>query len=189
MMQLAQKGISEGMKISLSSWTNIYFKFLDLAKAANVSIISYGIESAGEEILRFYKKRVDLANAKKLIEYANNIGLYSVGNFIFGAPMETEASILKTFDYIQSVPFDNVNLKILTYMVGADLYATLPRDIKRDNKRYVLACKENGLNQFSLEELIQKLTQFRDDYHRSIYKNQQPRYFYNPPYLLTNTVS
>ncbi|GAH53465.1 unnamed protein product, partial [marine sediment metagenome] len=42
--QLAQNKISERMKISLSSWTNIDFEFLDLAKAANVSIISYGIE-------------------------------------------------------------------------------------------------------------------------------------------------
>ena len=187
--QLAQKKISDKMKISLSSWTNIDFEFLDLAKTANVSIISYGIESADQEILKFYRKPVDLVKTKELIEYANRIGLFSVGNFMFGAPMETESSISRTFEYISNVPFDDVNLKILTYMVGADLYATLQQDIKRDNKRYVLACQENGLNQFSLEELILKLTQFRDDYHRSIYKNQQPRYFYNPPYLLTNTVS
>jgi len=187
--QLTQNKISEKMKISLSSWANIDFEFLDLAKAANVSIISYGIESADQEILKFYRKPVDLVKAKELIEYAYRIGLFSVGNFIFGAPMETEYSISRTFEYISNVPFDDVNLKILTYMIGADLYATLPQDIKRDNKRYVLACKENGLNQFSLEELILKLTQFRDNYHRSIYKNQQPRYFYNPPYLLINTVS
>jgi len=187
--QLSLNKISERMKISISSWTNIDFEFLDLAKAANVSIISYGIESADEEILRFYKKHVDLTNSKKLIEYANKIGLYSVGNFIFGAPMETESSISKTYEYIQSVPFDDVNLKILTYMVGADLYATLPQDIKRDNKRYVFACKENGLNQFSLEELKRKLDYFRNYYHRLIHKNQQLRYFDDPPYLLADIES
>ena len=187
--QLAQNKISERMKISLSSWTNIDFEFLDLAKATNVSIISYGIESADEEILRFFKKHIDLTNSKKLIEYANEIGLYSVGNFIFGAPMETESSISKTYEYIQSVPFNDVNLKILTYMAGSDLYTTLSEEIKRDNIRYVFACKENGLNQFSLDELKRKLDYFKNYYHRSIHKNQQLRYFDDPPYLLTDIES
>lgn len=185
---LVQNKISEKMKISLSSWTNIDFEFLDLAKAANVSIISYGIESADKEILKFYRKRIDLIKTKELIEYANSISLFSVGNFIFGAPMETESSISRTFEYISNVPFDDVNLKILTYMIGSDLYDTLPHDIKKDSTRYVFACKENRLNQFPLEMLILKLNQFKDNYHRSIYKNQQPKYFYNLPYLLTDPV-
>ena len=86
------------MKISISSWTNIDFEFLKLAKKANISIISMGIESANEEILDFYRKKINLEQTKELIAFADSIGIYMVGNFIIGAPMETFKTISNTFN-------------------------------------------------------------------------------------------
>ncbi len=151
--------LAEYMKISLSSWTKIDREFLEIAKSANVKLISFGIESANREILKFYKKKVDLDKTKELIDVADKIGIYTVGNFIIGAPMETEKTIERTFAYAQDVPFDDVNIKILDYMAGSDLYNQLPEELKKHN-RHVFASRENNLTGFSLTELKEKIDAF-----------------------------
>lgn len=156
--------VTDDMHIALSSWTNIDFEFLELAKQANISVISMGIESTNQEILDFYRKKIDLEKTQKLISYADELGIYTVGNFIIGAPMETEETINKTFDYIMSVPFDQVNIKILDYMLGADLYNNIPDYLKND-ERHIFACKENGLNDFSLDYLKKRINIFMEHFN------------------------
>ncbi len=150
--ELSEKGISKGMKIALSSWTKIDTEFLEMAKKANVSIISFGIESASEEILQFYKKKIDLGKTARLIKYADSIGLFTVGNFILGAPMETEESMEKTLQYALNVPFDQMNIKILDYMLGSELFDELPKPLT-EGERHLFACSENRLNNFPLSHL------------------------------------
>jgi radical SAM superfamily enzyme YgiQ (UPF0313 family) len=133
---------------------------LELAKEAGVSIISFGIESANPEILKFYRKKIDLNKFQNLVEYANRIGLFTVGNFIIGAPMETEETINNTFSYILNTPFDQVNLKLLDYMAGSDLYESLSNEMKK-KQRHIFACKENGLNNFPLIHLKEKINCFK----------------------------
>lgn len=158
--------ITQGMKISLSSWTNIDTEFLDLAKLANVTTISYGIESSNSEILAFYKKKVDLDRTRQLIEYANQLGLYSVGNFIIGAPMETNDTIERTFNYILETPFDQVNIKILDYMIGSELYNTISYRLP-PGTRHIFACRENGLNNLAMTEMVEKIKEFTNIYNLS----------------------
>ncbi|MCK9218149.1 MAG: radical SAM protein, partial [Firmicutes bacterium] len=160
---LSEEKIIDGMKIALSSWVNIDLDFLKLAKDANVSLISFGIESANEKVLQYFDKKIDLSKTKKLIHFADDIGIYTVGNFIIGAPMETEETINKTFEYIRQIPIDQVNIKILDYMKGSKLYSSLPPTVTQD-KRHLYACKENGLNIFSLTYLKSKIKIFKQDF-------------------------
>lgn len=158
--RLALEKITEGMHIALSSWTNIDYEFLDLAKDANISVISIGVESANRNILDFYAKKIDLKKTQELVNYADQLGIYIVGNFIVGAPMETEETIDNTFQYIMEAAFDQVNIKVLDYMLGADLYNSLPNNLK-NAKRHVFACKENGLNDFEFDFLRTKIDSFQ----------------------------
>ncbi|NIM12544.1 MAG: radical SAM protein [Candidatus Aminicenantes bacterium] len=161
----AQK-VTQSMKIALSSWAHIDEEFLKLAREACVSIISFGVESANESILNFYKKRIDLEKFRQLIAFADELGLYTVGNFILGAPMETDATITGTFHYILETPFDQVNIKILDYMVGSELYERLPPE-KKGTNRHIFACKENDLNDFPLEVLRGKIDSFLEQFRKS----------------------
>ncbi|CDF00944.1 radical SAM domain protein [Ruminococcus sp. CAG:624] len=163
--RLIEEEITIGMKISISSWANIDFEFLDLAKNANISIISMGIESANESILNFYDKKIDLQHTKDLISYADSLGIYTVGNFIIGAPMETIDTINNTFEFIKNSKLDQVNIKILDYMIGSKIYESL----KNKEEHHYFACSENGLCSFSLQEL----TEMKDDFLSSFYKQKQ----------------
>lgn len=48
-----------------------------------------------------------------IIRYANSLGIFTVGNFIIGAPMESESTITETFDLIKECEFDQINIKTL----------------------------------------------------------------------------
>ncbi len=146
---LSQQKLTVGMNLAISSWTRIDEDLLQLAQQANVKIISMGIESANYEILDFYNKKIDLQRTKQLIEYADLLGIYTIGNFIIGAPMETMVTIENTFDYIMSTKLDQINIKTLDYMLGSVLYENLPKKVEH----HYFACSENGLCSFSLNEL------------------------------------
>lgn len=156
--------ITSGMKIAISSWTKIDKEFLELAALANIKIISMGVESANKVVLDFYKKDIDLDNVKSLISYADSLGIFTVGNFIIGAPMEDLTMIKNTFSFINESGFDQVNIKTLDYMIGSKLYESLPRD--RYPKTHYFCCKENKLGQMCLNDLQKIKNSFLEDYRK-----------------------
>jgi radical SAM superfamily enzyme YgiQ (UPF0313 family) len=165
---LIENNTTRNMKIAISSWANIDNEFLDLASQAYIKTISFGIETGNNEILQFYRKNIDLQKSKSLIKYANSIGIFTVGNFIIGAPMETIDTINETFDFIKECSFDQVNIKTLDYMIGSELYSSI--DPISKGITHIFACKENGLNNFALEEIndIKRsfITQYYKDNHQ-----------------------
>jgi anaerobic magnesium-protoporphyrin IX monomethyl ester cyclase len=182
--ELSDRDLTMDMKIALSSWTHIDEEFLETAKKAHVSIISFGVETANQEIQRFYRKKISLQRLSQLIRYADKTGLYTVGNFIIGAPMETRATMEETFTYILDTPFDRVNVKILDYMAGSELYESLPPE-KRGLNRHLFACRENGLNEFPLAELRGKVKDFMERFQRSREDHLKEKLSdYGPPYYL-----
>lgn len=171
------------MKLFISSWANIDYEFLDLAVESNIKVMSFGIESGNREILSFYRKNIYLDKAFEMIKYANGKGIFTVGNFIIGAPMETVDTIQQTFQFIRKCGFDQVNIKTLDYMLGSELYDTMPEELKTTN--HVFACEETGLNQFSLQELICYKNEFLANYYDE-HKNTLLRKIieYGTPYFL-----
>lgn len=158
-----QEQLMDGFRFFISSWANIDKDFLDLAKKCNVRIISFGIESGSKDILRFYRKNINIDYVPELIRYANSIGLFTVGNFILGAPMETDETIDQTFSLIRSCEFDQINIKILDYMIGSELYESLPQLYKIES--HVFSCAESGLTSFPLKEMICRRDAFIKQYY------------------------
>ncbi|MBQ7217203.1 MAG: radical SAM protein [Synergistaceae bacterium] len=161
---------TEGMNLFISSWANIDTEFLDLAAECNIRIISFGIESGSQEILGFYRKNIDLQRVPELIHYADSLGIFTAGNFILGAPMETEGTIAQTFALIRECGFDQINIKTLDCMEGSELYEELDDSLKA-GKNHVFACAENGLNDFALEDI----RRIKHDFMRSYYAENQKR--------------
>lgn len=167
--KILQSGLHDDLRFFISSWVNIDEEFLDLAKQCNIKIISFGIESGNKEILRFYRKNINIDEVPSIIRYANSLGIFTVGNFIIGAPMESESTITETFDLIKECEFDQINIKNLDYMIGSTLYEALDDKLKTDD--HVFACLENGLNVFPLDEIKRIKDTFQSEYynlHRSV---------------------
>ena len=130
------------IKISLSSWLRIDKEFLDLAKEAGVSCISFGIESTYDANQIFYKKKINLNSSIELLSYADRIGLYLIGNFIIGSPFDTKKILEEQIDLAINSSLDQVNVKILDYMIGSELFDKLP--IEKKDKIHIFASKEEG---------------------------------------------
>lgn len=160
---LIQDEVTRKMKISISSWANIDGEFLELAKLANIKAISFGVESGNQEILDFYRKNINLAKTKSIVRHANELGIFTIGNFILGAPIESNATIEETFRFIKECEFDQVNIKTLDYMMGSELYKSV--ESKAQGRSHIFACAENGINGFGLQEISDIKNRFLSGYY------------------------
>lgn len=162
--KIIHANLHENLRFFISSWANIDEEFLDLAKKSNVKIISFGIESGSREILKYYRKNININKVPGIIQYANSIGIFTVGNFIIGAPTETEDTINETFALIKKCEFDQINIKNLDYMIGSALYESLNDELKTED--HIFACLENGLNNFRLDDIKKRKDTFLLEYYQ-----------------------
>lgn len=173
--------ICDGLNIFISSWANIDEEFLLLASKCHIKIISFGIESGNQDILTYYRKNIKLDTIPRLMKYANELGIFIVGNFIIGAPTETTNTVTQTFDFIRKCGFDQVNIKTLDYMIGSELYDSLDDSLKKYD--HVFASKEFGLTSLDTEEIQKLKKDFLNSYYREHGKSLKEKIDkYGPPY-------
>lgn len=108
-MELCQRMIDE--KINLKWTCNSRVDYVDeellsmMGKAGNW-LISWGIESGSEQILRHARKGAYPDKAARSLQWAHNAGIKNWGYFIIGLPGETEATIRETIDFSKGLPLD-----------------------------------------------------------------------------------
>lgn len=76
-----------------------------MAKAGNW-LISWGIESGNEQILRHARKGAYTDKAERALTWARAAGIRNWGYFIIGLPGETEETIRQTIDFSKRLPLD-----------------------------------------------------------------------------------
>lgn len=179
-------GVRSGMpvKIVLSTWGHVDEEFLELAKGAGVSVISFGVESASPRMLKFYKKRLNLSRFQQLVSVADRLGIYTIGNFIVGAPQENEESVEQSIAFAETSGLDEVNVKNLDYMLGSDIFDSLPGKLSKDC-HHVFASAENGLCDYTANEISAIKDRFvaRFRRHREERMKRKLRKF-GPPYFV-----
>lgn len=108
-MELCELMIQENLNIK---WTcNSRVDYVDqemlqmMAKAGN-RLISWGIESGNEQILKHARKGAYPDKAKRALTWAKEAGIMNWGYFIIGLPGETEETIQETIDFAKDLPLD-----------------------------------------------------------------------------------
>jgi radical SAM superfamily enzyme YgiQ (UPF0313 family) len=76
-----------------------------MGKAGNW-LISWGIESGNEQILKHAHKGAYPDKAERALVWARKAGIKNWGYFIIGLPGETEATIRETIDFSKRLPLD-----------------------------------------------------------------------------------
>ncbi|WP_222424212.1 radical SAM protein, partial [Desulfamplus magnetovallimortis] len=171
------------LKIAISSWAKIDKEFVSMAQKAGVSVISFGVESKNRSILNYYNKSIDFKLLDEILEEADRVGVFTIGNFIVGAPDDDEETIQESLNYAIHSRFDDVNVKLLDYMIGSELYERLPENIKKGHI-HLFSCSENGLTKHSKAELMAFQDKFLTEFQNSrklkllmkINKNGPPYY-------------
>lgn len=81
-------------------------EMLTLMGQAGCRLISWGIESGNEQILRHARKGAYPDKAERALRWAKNAGIMNWGYFIIGLPGETEETIRDTIDFAKKLPLD-----------------------------------------------------------------------------------
>jgi len=79
---------------------------LRLMKQAGLWMISYGIESANDEILAASGKGITAEQSRQAVRIADRLGIRTAGHFMLGLPGETEETMAQTLDMALSLPLD-----------------------------------------------------------------------------------
>jgi len=97
-------------------------ELLKLMKAAGCWMISLGIESGDENLLKQHRQNADLELLAGTIRAIKKAGIRVKGLLMMGLPGETEATIKNSMDYVFSLPIDDFNLAKFTPFPGSPLY-------------------------------------------------------------------
>ena len=81
-------------------------EMLELMARAGNWLISWGIESGNEQILRHARKGAYPDKAERALVWARKAGIRNWGYFIIGLPGETEETIRQTIDFSKRLPLD-----------------------------------------------------------------------------------
>ncbi len=81
-------------------------EMLALMGKAGCRLISWGIESGNEQILRHARKGAYPDKAEKALRWAKKAGIMNWGYFIIGLPGETEETIQQTIAFAKKLPLD-----------------------------------------------------------------------------------
>ncbi len=108
-VELCQRVIAEKISIKWTCNSRVDFvdeEMLQLMGQAGCWLISWGIESGNEQILKHAHKGADPAKAERALSWAKKAGVKNWGYFIIGLPGETEETIRETIDFSKKLPLD-----------------------------------------------------------------------------------
>ncbi len=108
-IELCNLMIEEKINIHWTSNSRVDYvdeEMLTLMGKAGCRLISWGIESGSEQILKHARKGAYPDKAERALRWAKQAGIMNWGYFIIGLPGETEETIRQTIDFAKKLPLD-----------------------------------------------------------------------------------
>lgn len=149
--------IKEGIEMELwlqgrcdSADRSLYEKMRD----AGVRVIYFGLESGNQDVLDYYNKGIRLDEIRKAVNLSREMGFFTIGSFILGAPFETKRHFENTVKFAKSLPLDVVAFFTLEYAAGSQLWEEAVMEGKIAPEEYfLLSDSQRGLSEFTKEEI------------------------------------
>jgi len=108
-LELCRLLIEKGPKITWTCNSRVDYvdeEMLNLMGKAGCELISWGIESGNEMILKRAHKGYRIEQAYNALRWAKKAGIKNWGYFIIGLPGETKESIQETMEFSKKLPLD-----------------------------------------------------------------------------------
>jgi radical SAM superfamily enzyme YgiQ (UPF0313 family) len=108
-VELCKLLIEKGPKITWTCNSRVDYvdeEMLQLMGKAGCMLISWGIESGNEMILKKAHKGYRMQQAYDALRWAREAGIKNWGYFIIGLPGETEETIRETIEFSKKLPLD-----------------------------------------------------------------------------------
>jgi anaerobic magnesium-protoporphyrin IX monomethyl ester cyclase len=108
-IKLCQLMIEQKINIRWTSNSRVDYvdeEMLNLMARAGSFLITWGIESGSEQVLKHAHKGAYPDKAEQALKWSRQAGILNWGYFIIGLPTETEATIRQTIDFAKRLPLD-----------------------------------------------------------------------------------
>jgi anaerobic magnesium-protoporphyrin IX monomethyl ester cyclase len=108
-IEMCKMMIDQKIDIHWTSNSRVDFvdeEMLQLMGQAGCRLISWGIESGNEQILKHARKGAYPDKAERALRWAKQAGIMNWGYFIIGLPGETEETIQQTIAFAKKLPLD-----------------------------------------------------------------------------------
>ena len=102
--------------------SNVDEKSLKALKDSGAYLISYGIESLSNKILKSMQKKITKAQIEKALKLTRDAKIAIQGNIIFGDPEETEETIKESMEWWLNHPEYGVSLSMISTLPDAPIY-------------------------------------------------------------------
>lgn len=156
--------LEQGLKVRWTCNSRVDYvdeEMLQLMGKAGCWMISWGIESASEDILRRARKGAYPDKVERALRWSRQAGIGNWGYFIIGLPGETEETIRQTIDFAKQLPLDLALFHIAAPYPGTPFFfdvlkngwfrpGTAWEEVDMDRST-VLDYKETGLTAERLE--------------------------------------
>ncbi len=156
---ICERLINDGPKITWSCFARVDGvnpEVLKLMKHAGCWQISYGVETAAQEIHDIEKKNITVGQIEQAIRETHEAGIKTIAFCMIGHPLETPQTIRKTIDFVKRVPVDDFKMMYITPYPGtelyqqADKYGKLNRDWRALNSYHEPPFVPNGMTKEQL---------------------------------------
>lgn len=130
LQELCRRIIKEGPRISWSCFARVDGvdpQVLKLMKDAGCRQISYGVETASQEIHDIEKKHITISQIEQAVKWTYEAGIKTIAFCMLAHPLETPASIRATIDFVKRLPVDDFKMMFLTPFPGTELYENAQR--------------------------------------------------------------
>jgi anaerobic magnesium-protoporphyrin IX monomethyl ester cyclase len=143
-------------------------------KKAKIKSLEFGIESGNQEILDYYNKKITLTQVENAVKLSKKTGFLTVGNFILGAPIETDKHINDTISFAKKLNLDFAFFYGFNFLKGSEIWEDSFKKGKiKEDEMFVPCDSRRGLCNFTPEELRERL-------HRAAVS-----YYFNPKYFIS----
>jgi anaerobic magnesium-protoporphyrin IX monomethyl ester cyclase len=97
-------------------------EMLEAMKRAGLWMISFGLESGNDGILKRSGKKITVGQSRLAVTMAHEMGIRTSGHFILGLPGETEKTMMETLHFALDLPLDIAQFYAAAPFPGTPLY-------------------------------------------------------------------
>jgi len=146
---------------------------LNLMRSAGCHILSYGVESGEERILKNMRRGITLDKTQKVIELTFNAGIIPVVFFVVGVPAETEDSLNTTKEYASQIEAIRYRFAYFYPFIGTRYRLQVDEEqlwLSEEHKSFDLATTEVQTVKCGVEPSC--LKNYMDRIENDIYKSE-----------------
>lgn len=136
---MIEKGLNKKMSWRCGNGVRVDMlnpSLLKKMKEAGCYMLSLGIESGNEQILKNIKKNIDLNKVKDAVKWCNEIGIETRGLFMFGNLGENEKTMKDTIKFAKSLNLDTATFHITIPFPNTDYWKIIKKEGQIYPKNY-----------------------------------------------------